>query len=183
MTSSFWGYLGTVSQRQYRQDIEVRIKTTTPEMLHLELVDSTIEYLERLVGSIDDVPGFGAGPDQRPGRSYPIFLKGWIISARHWSLLNFNFDRDQFNQMLLELMQAMELQDIVTVADPLSYEWNGWLENVLDTITLQVIEELKKCHGSLYQRNIEYFQKNNQDILEQIKEKRLAAGIILTPLG
>ena len=26
--------------------------------------------------------------------------------------------------------------------------------------------------GSLYQRNIEYFQKNNQDILEQIKEKK-----------
>lgn len=117
------------------QDIEVRIKTATPEMLRLELVDSTIEYLERLVGSIDDLAAqFYAGPDQAAWEKLTDFLEGLDYICQALELLNFDFDRDQFNQMLLELMQAMESQDIVTVADLLSYEWSGWLENVLDII-------------------------------------------------
>lgn len=117
------------------QDIEVRIKTATAEMLRLELVDSTREYLERLVGSIDDLAAqFYAGPDQAAREKLSDFLEGLDYICQALELLNFDFNRDQFNQMLLELMQAMESQDIVTVADLLSYEWNGWLDNLLDTI-------------------------------------------------
>ena len=117
------------------QDIEVRIKTATPEMLRLELVDSTIEYLERLVGAIDDLAAqFYAGPDQVSWKKLSDFLEGLDYICQALKLLNIDFDQDQFNQMLQEFMQTMESQDIVTVADLLSYEWKSWLENVLDTI-------------------------------------------------
>jgi len=117
------------------QDIEVRIKTATPEKLRLELVDSTIEYLERLVGSIDDLAAqFYAGPDQAAWKKLSDFLEGLDYICQALKLLNIDFDQDQFNQMLQEFMQTMESQDIVTVADLLSYEWKSWLENVLDTI-------------------------------------------------
>ena len=117
------------------QDIEVRIKTATPEMLRLELVDSTIEYLERLVGSIDDLASqFYAGPDQAAWEKLTDFLEGLDYICQALELLNIDFDRAQFKQMLQELMQAMDSRDIVTVADLLSYEWSGWLRNILDTI-------------------------------------------------
>ncbi len=117
------------------QDIEVRIKTATPEKLRLELVDSTIEYLERLVGSIDDLAAqFYAGPDQAAWKKLSDFLEGLDYICQALELLNIDFDRAQFKQMLQELMQAMDSRDIVTVADLLSYEWSGWLRNILDTI-------------------------------------------------
>jgi len=62
------------------------------------------------------------------------FLEGLDYICQALELLNIDFDRAQFKQMLQELMQAMDSRDIVTVADLLSYEWSGWLRNILDTI-------------------------------------------------
>lgn len=114
------------------QDIEVKIIAATPEMLRLELVDSTKEYLDRLVESIENLASqFYAGPGQSAWEKLSDFLEGLDFFCQAMELLNCSdFDREGFNRMLLELMQAIESKDIVTVADLLSYEWSGWLEKV-----------------------------------------------------
>lgn len=113
------------------QDIEVKIITATPGRLRLELVDSTKEYLDRLLGSIEGLASqFYAGPDQSAWEMLSDFIEGLGFICQALTILNCDFDRERFNQMLLELMQAMESKDIVTVADLLNYEWSGWLEQV-----------------------------------------------------
>lgn len=118
--------------------IDVKIKTATPEMLRLELVDSTQEYLERLATSIEGLAAqFYTGPDKSVWEMLSDFLEGLDYICQALKLLNCDFDEEQFNQMLLELMQAMESKDIVAVADLLSYEWSVWLEKVNNVLVSQ----------------------------------------------
>lgn len=112
-------------------DEEVKIITSTPEKLRLELVNSTEEYLDRVGESIKKMASqFYAGPDKSDWEALSDFLEGLDFICQALTILNCVFDRQKFDRMLTELMQAMESQDVVTVADLLNYEWSEWLTKV-----------------------------------------------------
>jgi len=118
-----------------RLDVEVKIITATQETLRLELVESTEEYLGRLSASIEGLAArFYAGPDRPAWELLSDFIEGMDFICQALTLLNCDFDREQFNRMLRELMQAMEAKDIITIADLLSYEWSAWLDKAEDAL-------------------------------------------------
>lgn len=127
-------YSFTDSWEQFLQDnigldLEARIITATPEMLRLELVDSTRDYLERLAVSVEGLAAqFYAGPDESSWRMLSDFLEGLDYICQALEILNCDYGQDKFKQMLKELMEAMESEDIIAVADLLSYEWSEWLD-------------------------------------------------------
>ncbi|NPV27617.1 MAG: hypothetical protein HPY81_09325 [Firmicutes bacterium] len=114
------------------QDVEVRIVTATQEALQLELVDSTLEYLSRLCGSIENLAErFYADPDQIAWKQLSDFVEGLYFLCRSLEIIQCPvFDREEFHEKLAEFLRAMESKDTVAVADALNYEWSRWLDGL-----------------------------------------------------
>jgi|GEM_PF-1769086 len=119
------------------QDVEVRIVTATQETLRLALVDSTLEYLSRLCGSIENLAErFYANPDQTAWKQLSDFVEGLYFLYRSLEIIQCPaFDREEFHAKLAEFLCAIEAKDTVAVADALSYEWSSWLDGLRSGIT------------------------------------------------
>lgn len=118
------------------QDVEVRIVTATQETLRLELVDSTLEYLSRLCGSIENLAErFYANPDQTAWKQLSDFIEGLYFLSRSLEIIRCPaFDREEFHEKLAEFLNAIEAKDTVAVADALNYEWSCWLDRLRNGI-------------------------------------------------
>lgn len=118
------------------QDVEVRIVTATRETLRLELVDSTLEYLSRLCGSIGELAErFYADPDRKAWKELSDFVEGLYFLSRSLEIIRCQaFDREEFHERLEGFLRAIEAKDTVAVADALNYEWSGWLDGLRNGI-------------------------------------------------
>ncbi len=146
-------YLVAVGNRQYRysdywpcileeyaaSEQKVTILSATQEELLLQLVSSLQEYLERVLGSLNELSRrFYANPNQEAWVLLADFLEGLEFLQNSLSRIGGRYlDDGRFVRMLQELLQAMENQDSVSVADLLAYEWKEWL--------LEVNKSLKVC--------------------------------------